>query len=277
MEIVVQILVGIVAAFHLYVMWLEMFAWTTRGPKVFSQFPKELFPATKTLAANQGLYNGFLAAGLIWSYFIYNTEWQFHVRLFFLGCVAVAGIYGGFTASKKIFFVQGLPAIITIVLMHFAPFGCHEQCAKPVKEEIKAIYVGNHRYYKADTLSLSEIDKPHPKDSIIEEIHFEFIDKSRGESSGHVLVFYTNLNHFRGVDGEHYSASLDNIGIIYHNAISWDNVSALKTDNDSLNEIIEVGLAKLASEQTIEAYKLKSKYEPVHPKKSLAFIPTKSK
>lgn len=119
MSIVVQVLVGIVAVFHLYVMWLEMFAWTTRGPKVFSQFPKELFPATKTLAANQGLYNGFLAAGLIWSYFVYNPEWQFHVRLFFLGCVAVAGIYGGFTASKKIFFVQALPAIITIVLMHF--------------------------------------------------------------------------------------------------------------------------------------------------------------
>jgi len=69
------------------------------------------------LAANQGLYNGFLAAGLIWSLLIENHEWQFNVALFFLGCVAIAGIYGAITASKKIFTVQALPALIGIGLL----------------------------------------------------------------------------------------------------------------------------------------------------------------
>jgi len=94
-----------------------MFAWETKGRKIFKQFPKDLFPVTKTLAANQGLYNGFLAAGLIWSYFIKTPEWQTNIALFFLGCVAVAGIFGALTASKKIFFVQALPAIIGIILI----------------------------------------------------------------------------------------------------------------------------------------------------------------
>lgn len=136
MYLLVQVLVGIIAAFHIYTLWLEMFAWTTRAPKVFTNFPKELFPATKALAANQGLYNGFLAAGLIWTYFICDLHWQFNIRLFFLACVSVAGIYGALTASKKIFFVQALPALITIVLMHFVPGGCCNQDQCPVKKEI---------------------------------------------------------------------------------------------------------------------------------------------
>jgi len=119
LDLVISIVVGVVVAFHVYVMWLEMFAWTTRGPKVFSQFPKELFPQTKTLAANQGLYNGFLAAGLIWSFFICDLQWKHNVELFFLSCVAVAGIYGGATASKKIFFVQGIPALLGIGFVLF--------------------------------------------------------------------------------------------------------------------------------------------------------------
>lgn len=94
-----------------------MFAWETRGRKVFKHFPAELFPKTKTLAANQGLYNGFLAAGLIWTFFIENIEWKTNVSIFFLSCVAVAGIYGAISASKKIFFVQGLPAIIALILV----------------------------------------------------------------------------------------------------------------------------------------------------------------
>ena len=69
------------------------------------------------MAANQGLYNGFLAAGLIWTFFIEDTVWKTNVALFFLGCVAVAGIYGAMTASKKFFFVQGLPALITLALL----------------------------------------------------------------------------------------------------------------------------------------------------------------
>lgn len=112
-----KIIIGIVALLHIYFLWLEMFAWTTRAKKVFRSFPKDLFEPTKTLAANQGLYNGFLSAGLIWSLLIQDTDWQIYVALFFLGCVAVAGMYGAATASKKIFTVQALPALVGIVLL----------------------------------------------------------------------------------------------------------------------------------------------------------------
>lgn len=119
MKIVSQILVGLVALEHIYILWLEMFAWETRGKKVFKgALPDNLFKPTKTLAANQGLYNGFLAAGLIWSLFITNADWSFYVAVFFLTCVIVAGIYGAFTASKKIFFVQALPALIALIALH---------------------------------------------------------------------------------------------------------------------------------------------------------------
>jgi putative membrane protein len=94
-----------------------MFAWTSKGPKIFRKFPKELFAQTKAMAANQGLYNGFLAAGLLWTFFIDNQDWIAYISLFFLGCVAIAGIYGAFTVSKKIFYIQALPAIIAIILI----------------------------------------------------------------------------------------------------------------------------------------------------------------
>ncbi|MGB0177253.1 MAG: DUF1304 domain-containing protein, partial [Owenweeksia sp.] len=110
-------LIGLIAFIHLYIVWLEMFAWATRAPKVFRNFPADLFPKTKALAANQGLYNGFLAAGLIWTFFINDLVWQTNVSLFFVGCVLVAGIYGALTADRKIFFVQALPALITILLL----------------------------------------------------------------------------------------------------------------------------------------------------------------
>lgn len=119
MTLISNILIGCIALFHLYVLWLEMFAWTTKGPKVFRNFPKELFPKTKAMAANQGLYNSFLAAGLIWSLCINDTDWARNVAIFFLSCVIVAGIYGAYSASKKIFFVQALPAIITLIAVHF--------------------------------------------------------------------------------------------------------------------------------------------------------------
>ena len=113
----VKILIGLVALLHLYFMYFEMFAWTTRGRRVFKQFPKDLFEPTKTLAANQGLYNGFLSAGLIWTFFITDPIWYFNVAFFFLSCVLIAGIYGALTAHKKIFFVQGLPALIAMLLL----------------------------------------------------------------------------------------------------------------------------------------------------------------
>lgn len=96
-----------------------MFAWETRGRKVFKSFPKELFSQTTTMAANQGLYNGFLAAGLIWSLLISDQEWMYNVALFFMGCIAVAGIYGAATADKKILLVQTVPAVIAIILILF--------------------------------------------------------------------------------------------------------------------------------------------------------------
>lgn len=121
MEVAAKIMVGIVAFEHLYIMYMEMFAWETLGKKTFKgALRSDLFAPTKVLAANQGLYNGFLAAGLIWSLFIENPVWVRNISLFFLGCVIVAAIYGSFTASKKILFFQGMPAIIAFLLVLFS-------------------------------------------------------------------------------------------------------------------------------------------------------------
>ena len=118
MEILSKILIALVALEHLYILYMEMFAWETLGRKTFKgALSEDLFTPTKGLAANQGLYNGFLAAGLIWSLFIANEVWSQNVALFFLGCVVVAGGYGAFSASRKIFFVQALPAIIAIAIL----------------------------------------------------------------------------------------------------------------------------------------------------------------
>lgn len=117
MEILANILIGIIALIHIYIMWFEMFAWETKGPKVFGSFSRDLFPKTKAMAANQGLYNGFLAAGLIWSLLIKNDIWSDNVAFFFLSCVAVAGIYGYMTVDKKIIVVQTIPASIAILLI----------------------------------------------------------------------------------------------------------------------------------------------------------------
>jgi len=115
-----KILVGLVAFEHLYILYIEMFAWETKGKEIFKgSLAPELFRPTKVLAANQGLYNGFLAAGLIWTFFIADYHWAFHIAIFFLTCIIVAGIYGALTASKKIFFVQALPAIVALVVLHF--------------------------------------------------------------------------------------------------------------------------------------------------------------
>lgn len=117
MVITAKIFIGLIALLHIYILWFEMFAWETKGRKVFRSFPKDLFPKTKVMAANQGLYNGFLAAGLIWSLLIVDNEWSSNVALFFLGCIAVAGIYGAMTASMRILYVQTVPALVTIGLI----------------------------------------------------------------------------------------------------------------------------------------------------------------
>jgi putative membrane protein len=117
-----DILIFLIAIEHLYILWLEMFAWTTKGKKTFRSLPPELFEPTKVLAANQGLYNGFLAAGLIWSLCIRDIHWHFYVACFFLSCVAIAGVYGGMTAGRSVFYKQGLPAIIALIVTILA--GC---------------------------------------------------------------------------------------------------------------------------------------------------------
>jgi putative membrane protein len=108
-----QVLTGLVAFLQFYFLVLEMFLWATPfGAKTFKR-PLEELTQQKVLAANQGLYNGFLAAGLVWSYWAANG---YEIRLFFLGCVAVAGLYGAATASRTILFAQALPAIAALVV-----------------------------------------------------------------------------------------------------------------------------------------------------------------
>jgi len=108
-----NVLVAVVALIHLYILWLEMFAWDTpTGHRAFGLKP-DFAAATKVLAANQGLYNGFLAAGLIWG--LWLGEGGFAVKVFFLLCVLVAGLYGAATASRKILFVQAVPAALALV------------------------------------------------------------------------------------------------------------------------------------------------------------------
>ncbi len=115
MKLISQLLIALVALEHLYILYMEMFAWETLGKKTFKTIAPELFKPTKSLAANQGLYNGFLAAGLIWTFFISDTIWQSNIAVFFLSCVIVAGLYGAYSASRRIFFVQALPAIVALL------------------------------------------------------------------------------------------------------------------------------------------------------------------
>lgn len=121
MNTVAQILTALVAIEHLYILYIEMFAWETLGRKTFKgTLPDELFAKTKGLAANQGLYNGFLAAGLLWSFLIADAEWATNIRIFFLGCVVVAALYGAFKSSKSILLKQGLPAILAMIFVLMA-------------------------------------------------------------------------------------------------------------------------------------------------------------
>ena len=107
--------VAVVGVLHLYFLVLEMFLWTKpAGLRAFG-LTQERAESSKVLAANQGLYNGFLGAGLIWSSLLRP---DFDVMIFFLVCVIIAGIYGAVTATRKILYVQALPAIIALILLH---------------------------------------------------------------------------------------------------------------------------------------------------------------
>ena len=107
----------LVAMIHIYIVYLEMVLWTTKkGIKTFGLKSKEFAEETKVMAANQGLYNGFLAAGLIWSLLIKSTD----IALFFLICVFIAGLYGAFSTKKKsILYIQAIPALIGILSILF--------------------------------------------------------------------------------------------------------------------------------------------------------------
>lgn len=118
MELLKNVLILVVAIEHLYILWVEMFAWETAGKKAFgSSLPEHLFTPTKKLAANQGLYNGFLAAGLIWSLLITDPVWSQYVAVFFLSCVLIAAFYGAISASIKILIIQGLPAFVALMAL----------------------------------------------------------------------------------------------------------------------------------------------------------------
>jgi putative membrane protein len=113
-----HIVTALVALLHVYFLVLEMFLWTKpAGRKAFG-LSAERAESTKAMAANQGLYNGFLAAGLFWG--LYLGAAGTSVKLFFLGCVLIAGVFGAATVSRKIFFVQGLPAAVGIALLMLA-------------------------------------------------------------------------------------------------------------------------------------------------------------
>jgi putative membrane protein len=115
MKILADVLVGLVALLHLWFLVLEMFLWTKPyGRRAFG-LTAEMAETTKALAANQGLYNGFLAAGLGWG--LYAGADGYPVKVFFLGCIIVAGIFGAATASRKILWVQAVPAAVALALV----------------------------------------------------------------------------------------------------------------------------------------------------------------
>ncbi len=107
-----KLMIGLVAALHLYIAWFEIFAWSEVGPDVFSTFEPSLFAETVDLAANQGVYNLFLAAGLIWSLLIRDPLWRFKVAVCFLGFVAIAGL----TAAITLEIGNGLPQLVPSLL-----------------------------------------------------------------------------------------------------------------------------------------------------------------
>ncbi|OAN71833.1 hypothetical protein A8B82_20485 [Sulfitobacter sp. EhC04] len=117
MKNIALVLVALIAALHFYIAWFEIFAWTTRGPEVFTSMPRELFEPTIQMAANQGFYNAFLAAGLVWSLLIKEERWQFRIAACFLTFVALAGVGAAVTVAVKSGLPQFVPASIALALL----------------------------------------------------------------------------------------------------------------------------------------------------------------
>ncbi len=115
--LVTNLLIGAIALLHIYILVLEMFLWEKpAGLRAFRNTPEKA-AATRVLAANQGLYNGFLAAGLLWGLWLGHEG--LHINIFFLLCIAIAGMYGAATAARKIIFIQTVPAVIALGLLIF--------------------------------------------------------------------------------------------------------------------------------------------------------------
>ncbi len=118
MRLAALTLTALIGALHTYIAWFEIFAWETRGPNVFTSFDVDLFARTVDIAANQGLYNSFLAAGLFWSLFIGDRQWQRRVATCFLIFVCVAGVFGAATVTMRTFYIQSVPALIALVFFY---------------------------------------------------------------------------------------------------------------------------------------------------------------
>jgi putative membrane protein len=119
MKTTAEVLVGLVAALHVYIMAMEMFLWERKPGRELSGFDAEMARATAPLAANQGLYNGFLAAGLIWGLIAADPTGH-RVQIFFTACVTVAGVYGGITANRRILLAQALPGAVALAAVLIA-------------------------------------------------------------------------------------------------------------------------------------------------------------
>ncbi len=120
MALIANILTGIVAALHAYFLMLEMFFWTQPlGLRIFNNTLQKAQDSA-VLAANQGLYNGFLAVGLLYGIFASNAAVGFQFKVFFLLCVIAAGLYGGYSVSSRIIYVQALPALIALIFVWLA-------------------------------------------------------------------------------------------------------------------------------------------------------------
>ncbi|WP_415404778.1 DUF1304 domain-containing protein [Tateyamaria sp. SN3-11] len=113
MSVISKVLIGVIALAHIYFCYIEMFAWESRGPDVFTFMDPELFPPTAGMAANQGLYNLFLAGGLIWALLIRTQDWQRNVAMYFLFCVLAAGLYGALILPTTLY-VQAIPAALAL-------------------------------------------------------------------------------------------------------------------------------------------------------------------
>lgn len=118
MELLTELAVALVALLHFLFLVLEMFLWQTRIGRSVSGFNVEMSAKTAKLAANQGLYNGFLASGLVWS--LFAADIKLELRVFFLSCVIIAGLFGAMTVSRSIFLIQATPGIIALTLVLLA-------------------------------------------------------------------------------------------------------------------------------------------------------------